>query len=218
VGGLAACLSETGPTRLTASGALFHVATAVPAFQALCLQLWQSLPASAKGIVEALAGVVMWYWRGGSATPQSAIDAARAQKAGSQSGFARHGVLVLLLVISTLAMSLIMTGCSDWEHQTYKVLSADKAVVDQAVADYNAGKIPQTTVDREIVDKARAAHNTAVQAFAEYERLQATLKATNAGPGSDAYAKAEQARQVAIQALSDLPALIEALKPLLAKK
>lgn len=68
--------------------------------------------------------------------------------------------LVLLAVLSI--------ACTNWESTTYQSLSASKATIDLAAADYNAGKLPKTDTVRAIIDHARQVQTAAVHAFEAY--------------------------------------------------
>ncbi|MDP9267244.1 MAG: hypothetical protein M3P27_02830 [Acidobacteriota bacterium] len=74
------------------------------------------------------------------------------------------------LVVLSLVLSLVLllAGCQSWEKATFQTLSGFKAAVDQAVADYNSGKIPRTKANAELIEKARSLDKTSVQAFYLY--------------------------------------------------
>lgn len=74
----------------------------------------------------------------------------------------------LISLALVLAAALGLAACTSWDRQTYKTLSASKAVIDQAAADYNAGQLPQTAAVRDLIAKARTAQTTAVEAFQAY--------------------------------------------------
>jgi len=75
----------------------------------------------------------------------------------------RSFVLIALFVVLSGAWA-----CTNWEHQTYASLSASKAVIDEAGAQYNAGKIPQTKAVKAAIEHARQVQTTAVHAFEAY--------------------------------------------------
>jgi hypothetical protein len=76
-----------------------------------------------------------------------------------------------ILVVSLL---LLVAGCSNWERQTFQTLSASKAVLDQAQADYTTRTIPQTHCAEAIINDGKAAQTAAVDAMVVYEQLKAT--------------------------------------------
>ena len=71
-------------------------------------------------------------------------------------------------VVLLLALALVFAACTSWEQQTYQTLAATKAVIDQAAVDYNAGVLPQTRTVHDLIEKARLAQKTAVDAFSAY--------------------------------------------------
>ncbi len=110
-----------------------------------------------------------------------------------------------ILLASLTLMLFTVAGCSNWERQTFQALSASKAVIDQAQADYETGKLPHSQLTYDAVNKAKAAQTSAVEGMITFEQL----KATNATAGALAKAQGD----VAV-ILADLPGLITAIKSL----
>lgn len=111
---------------------------------------------------------------------------------------ARRAVtLMLAFAIGLIGLSL--TGCTDWEREAFKSISASKAVIDQAQADYQSGKIPQNDRDYTIITKAKQVQNTAVDGLEMYEHLREAK-------GTDQQLSAQQA--AVTELLGQLPALI----------
>jgi hypothetical protein len=85
----------------------------------------------------------------------------------------------------------------------YQSLAANKAIIDKAQADYNTGKaIKQNKAAFDTIATAVTAHNVAVNAMTEYERLKAG-KAS-----ADALAMAQKDVETAI---ADLPSLVASI-------
>lgn len=112
---------------------------------------------------------------------------------------------------ASLALALLAaTGCTNWERSTFQALSASKATIDQAQADYEAGTaIPHNQAAFNAINLAKQAQTTAVNQMVAYEQL----KATGATPAALTIAQSQVAA-----ALADLPALITAIKALYATK
>jgi outer membrane lipoprotein SlyB len=114
-------------------------------------------------------------------------------------------LLAVLVVVAMLA------GCKSWDKVQFQALSASKAVIDQAVEDYNSGVIPRTRENAELIDKARGVDRAAVQAF----YLYAVAEVIGA-PGSDVAAK-KQAVATAVAGIvslsKDIKALLEQFDP-----
>lgn len=110
-----------------------------------------------------------------------------------------------ILAILTLAV-IGIAGCSNWERTTFQALSASKATIDQAQADYEGGTVlPHTASVYNAINAAKAAQTAAVNQMIAYETLKATT------PNSPQLAVIQS--QVAT-ALSGLPQLISAIKAL----
>lgn len=110
-------------------------------------------------------------------------------------------------VVMCAIVLLGLTACSNWERSTYQSLSASKAVVDQAQADYESKALPRTVLVYNAINAAKDAQTAAVQAFAAYEQLKAT-------GAEDTRLRGQQA--VVDAALQRIPPLIAALKALYA--
>jgi hypothetical protein len=114
-------------------------------------------------------------------------------------------VVGLLLVIGLSAGVLGIAGCTDWERTTYQSLSASKAVIDSAAADYRAGTIKQTKPAYDLIEQAQKAQIVAVKAMGDYEVIKA----------SGANSVGLQAAQVeAMTALAVIPPLVIEIKAL----
>lgn len=112
---------------------------------------------------------------------------------------------------ASLALALLATaGCTNWERTTFQALSASKATIDQAQADYEAGTaIPHSQAAFNAINLAKQAQTTAVNQMVAYEQL----KATGATPAALTIAQSQVAA-----ALADLPALITSIKALYTAK
>lgn len=75
------------------------------------------------------------------------------------------GMLLFCLVLGCL----FLTGCTNFERDTFNSLSASKAVIDGAQADYTSGKIPQTSCSFALINDAKASQTVAVNAMLVYE-------------------------------------------------
>lgn len=88
-----------------------------------------------------------------------------------------------------LAVSLLFVlGCNTWERNTFNTLAATKAVLDTAQNDYENKTIPQTGCSYAIINDAKAADASAVNAMIVYEQLKAqkgNLQAQEAAVTSD---------------------------------
>lgn len=128
-----------------------------------------------------------------------------AEPAAIQSHPTQRPVAMVLLAAAMLG-TLGLGGCTSWERQTYQTLAASKAVIDQAQADYEARGIPRTEAAFATITRAKAAQQTAVDAFKNYELAKAG--------GSASASATAQAQTVTAQALLALPALIADVKTL----
>jgi len=75
--------------------------------------------------------------------------------------------------VSLVLILAFVAGCNSFERNTYNTLASSKAVIDGASTDYEQGKIPQTRCAYSIINNARAADVTAVNAMIVYEQLKA---------------------------------------------
>lgn len=105
-----------------------------------------------------------------------------------------------ILVLAVLALSV--TGCTDFERASFQTLSASKAVIDQAQADYESKALPHTSCSYSIINDAKAIQVSAVNALELYE--------------VDKAAKTDLTAQSAVvtSALIQLPAVIVQVKAL----
>jgi hypothetical protein len=76
------------------------------------------------------------------------------------------GRAILLSVVCCLGL----TGCTNFERNTFNTLAASKAVIDQAQADYTARTIVQNACTYAVINDAKAAQTTAVDAMLVYEQ------------------------------------------------
>lgn len=115
---------------------------------------------------------------------------------------------------------ILLIGCPNWEHQAFQSLSASKAAIDSAQQAYEVSAsapcqvpstvacIPHTAAAYAVINKAKDAQKTAVDAMVAYE----TAKAASQGQG------ALEVAQTDVQtALAALPGLISDVKALYAK-
>jgi hypothetical protein len=84
-----------------------------------------------------------------------------------------------LLSISLVSLCLL-AGCSSWERTTFQTLSASKATIDTAQADYEAHTIPHVQCSYDLINKAKAGQTLAVNAMLTYETAKTTTGATAA--------------------------------------
>lgn len=105
-------------------------------------------------------------------------------------------------ILALAVLALCVTGCTDFERSTFQTLSTSKAVIDTAQADYEARTLPHNTCSFTIINDAKAAQTTAVNAMVIYEEEKA--------------AKADLTAQTAVvtSTLLQLPALIVQVKGL----
>ncbi len=125
----------------------------------------------------------------------------------------RKHIAVRIAVYLAVVMAVVsLIGCSSWERQTFQTLAASKAVVDQAVQDYNAGSIEQSQVNHDAIDKARHAHDAAVDAFHVYIVAKEALAAAQKQQDPNATSQAQVALQAAVDSVNKiLPDLADAV-------
>lgn len=115
----------------------------------------------------------------------------------------------LLLCIALLVAGV--SGCSDWEKNTFATLGAAKKAIDAASHDYNAGLIPKTRENYDLLSQAQGAKDLAVQAFYTYwdvkTKAEMALKAGDLSSG-EANAKVNAAHSAVAAALFDLGPLL----------
>lgn len=107
-----------------------------------------------------------------------------------------------LFVFTGAVLATALTGCTDFERTTFNTLSASQAVINTAQADYEAKTIPQSACAYALIDDAKAAQTTAVDAMLIYEQQKAAGTSLSA-------------QTVAVAAdLVVLPALVAEIKTL----
>lgn len=74
--------------------------------------------------------------------------------------------------IAILACALCLTGCTNWERDTFNTLASSKAVIDGSQSAYEARTIPHNTCAYNLINKAKAAQSTAVDAMLTYEQVK----------------------------------------------
>jgi len=134
------------------------------------------------------------------------LNATPSSQATNASGV-KIGMILLCFIIPA---SLFIAGCNTWERKIYQALSLSKAAIDQASVDYNAGVIKQTAGNQTIIQQARNAQTTAVDAMAAYEEIKATAATNSAG------LSAQQA--VVEAALAEILPLVAEIKALYTTK
>jgi PBP1b-binding outer membrane lipoprotein LpoB len=76
-------------------------------------------------------------------------------------------------ILALAILALCVTGCTDFERSTFQTLSASKAVIDTAQADYEARTIPHNTCSYTIINDAKAVQISAVNSMVVYENEKA---------------------------------------------
>lgn len=109
-----------------------------------------------------------------------------------------------ILALALSAVALVGFGCSTWERASFQTLSASKAVIDQAQADYESRAIPRTEAAYATINKAKELQKTAVDGMVLYESIKGTQ--------STAVAQAQQ--QIVAAALLQIPAILADVKSL----
>ena len=111
------------------------------------------------------------------------------------------------IVLAVALLVVLAGGCNTWERNTFNTLASTKAVLDTAQNDYENKTIPQTQCAYSIINDAKAADTSAVNAMIVYEQLKAqkgSLQSQEAAVVSDLAALAPLVAQ--IQALITNPA------------
>ena len=75
------------------------------------------------------------------------------------------------LIIPTLL--ILVAGCNSWERTTFQTLSASKATIDNAQAQYESKAIVQNQCAYAVINDAKAAQVVAVNGFLDYEKVKA---------------------------------------------
>lgn len=79
---------------------------------------------------------------------------------------------VLALVATVLIP--ILSACNTWERTTFQTLSASKATIDAAQAQYEAKAIVQNGCTYSVINDGKAAQTAAVDAMVTYEQFKTT--------------------------------------------
>lgn len=74
-----------------------------------------------------------------------------------------------LMCVAAICL-IALAGCNTFERNAFNTLSASKAVIDQAQADYTARTIPQTACSYAVINSAKAAQTVGVNAMLVYEQ------------------------------------------------
>ena len=117
----------------------------------------------------------------------------------------REGAIAISVASTLVILMIFAAACNDWERTTYNTLATSKAVIDQAQADYQSGKIPQTMAAYKTINDAKALQATLVQSFATYQSMKAA-KATSTALSAQ--------QQIVASALTNLPKLVADVKAL----
>jgi hypothetical protein len=160
---------------------------AVPAFQALCLQLWGIIPASVKVGISGIGALVMWYWNGGNASGSSAPQ--------SQKGFARLAVLPLLAVLAIGALTVMIACSSNPQPQTGQPTPWQKVV-----PALNATQTLNDTVLQTVINANQAgllSKDATAKVLLEQARVSDVVEQLNAIVKQGSAATSLQAAQVA---------------------
>jgi len=67
---------------------------------------------------------------------------------------------------------ILLAGCNSWERTTFQTLSASKATLDNAHAQYEARAIPQTKCAYALINNGNAAQAVAVNGFLDYKKVK----------------------------------------------
>lgn len=105
-------------------------------------------------------------------------------------------------ILASALLIFCVLGCTDFERTSFQTLSASKAVIDQAQADYEAKTLPHDACVFGIVNDAKAIQTVAVQALVVYEEEKAASKDLTAQTA------------VVASAIAELPAAIGEVKSL----
>lgn len=83
----------------------------------------------------------------------------------------------ILRLSAAFALCLLLTACNTFERNTFKTLSASKAVLDTAQSDYEAGTaIPHNGCAFTLINNGKAVQTVAVNAMLTYEGIKAAGK------------------------------------------
>lgn len=120
-------------------------------------------------------------------------------------------VIVLAIVCAVLA------GCTSWEQNTFATLKAAQSVINAASTDYNAGVIPKTQGNYNLLQKAQQTKDLAVRAFQAYWDVKTSVEqglASGDITKSEGQARLQAAQLTAQAVLKDLPGLVAQVEQL----
>ena len=109
-----------------------------------------------------------------------------------------------IALFGVIVISLLSAACSSWERQTYQTLAATRAVINQAVRDYQSGAIPRTPASYAVIHRARLADEAAVRAFETYAELRLGSQNTSQIAAAQAMVKTLMLQLPAIMSPLDL--------------
>jgi len=115
----------------------------------------------------------------------------------------RRSFVSLFFFALLITLMLFCIACSSWERTTFQTLSTSRAVINQAVSDYQAKTISNTAAAYKAINDARDLQKTVVDAFVTYEQMKTS--------GASVAALSTQ-QNVVTAALSKLPTLIADVK------
>lgn len=75
-------------------------------------------------------------------------------------------------ILASLVLILCVVGCTDFERQSFQTLSASKAVIDTAQADYEARTIPHNACAFAIINDAKGIQTAAVDSLQVYDKIR----------------------------------------------
>lgn len=90
---------------------------------------------------------------------------------------------IFCIVLLAPLFGIVVLACSDFERNTFKTLSASKAILDTSQTDYETGVIPHNACAYALINNGKAAQTVAVNAMLAYEGVKAAkgdLAATTA--------------------------------------
>jgi hypothetical protein len=74
-------------------------------------------------------------------------------------------------LLLSAALVLCLTACTDFERTSFRTLSASKAVIDTAQADYEAHMIPHNACAYAIINDAKGVQIAGVDALLTYDNI-----------------------------------------------
>lgn len=75
-------------------------------------------------------------------------------------------------ILAVVLLAVAITGCNSWERTTFQTLSASKATIDNAQAQYESKAIAQNACSYAIINDAKASQAVAVNSFLTYEQVK----------------------------------------------